>query len=54
VTTALVAALYFGGTFEQARALLMGPRDMPAMLSRSRLNCHLDGLKWVFPTFLML
>lgn len=38
MTTALVAALYFGGNFELARRLLKQRQYIPKMLSKSRLN----------------
>jgi hypothetical protein len=54
VTTALVAALYFGGNFERARALLRAPRYMPTMLSRSRFNRRLHRVKGFFGILLAL
>lgn len=50
VTTAVVAALYFGGNFELARALLREQRYIPTMLSRSRLNRRLHRVKPFFIT----
>jgi hypothetical protein len=50
MTTALVAALYFGGNFELARLLLRQPGYMPGMLSRSRLNRRLHRVKAWFVT----
>ena len=41
MTTAVVAALYFGGNFERARLLLASPRYMPSMLSKSQFNRRL-------------
>ena len=41
ITTALVAARYFGGNVEHARAFLLESGLMPRMLSRSRLNRRL-------------
>jgi hypothetical protein len=35
MTTAIVAALYFGGNLERARALLATPTYIPRMLSKS-------------------
>lgn len=54
VTTGLVAALYFGGSFERARALLQAPRYIPTMLSRSRLNRRLHRVKGFFVSLLAL
>ena len=48
MTTALVAALYFGGNFEHARRLLKERRYMPDMLSRSRLNRRLHRVRSKF------
>ena len=45
ITTAVVAALHFGGNLERARALLGTPRYIPRMLSRSRLNRRLHALQ---------
>jgi hypothetical protein len=44
MTTALVAALFFGGNTEHARHLLAAPRFMPRMLSKSRLSRRLHRL----------
>ena len=44
ITTAIVAALYFGGNLEKARALLGASRYIPGMLSRSRLNRRLHAI----------
>jgi hypothetical protein len=38
MTTALVAMRFFGGHFEQARALLGTTHSIPMMLSRRRLH----------------
>lgn len=48
MTTAIVAARYFGGNIELARALLKQRRYMPTMLSRSRLNRRLHRVKGFF------
>jgi hypothetical protein len=40
MTTAIVAALYFGGNLERARGLLAQPTYIPRMLSKSRFNRH--------------
>lgn len=50
MTTALVAALFFGGNHEHARALLGSPRYMPHMLSRSRLSRRLHRIAPLFQT----
>lgn len=48
MTTAIVAAQYFGGNIELARALLKGRVYIPTMLSRSRLNRRLHRVKEMF------
>jgi hypothetical protein len=45
MTTAIVAALYFGGNFERARLLLASPHYIPAMLSKSQFNRRLHALR---------
>lgn len=50
MATAIVAALYFGGNIELARALLKQHSYMPTMLSRSRLNRRLHRVKALFLT----
>ena len=45
MTTAIVAAVYFGGNFEQARKQLSAPQYIPTMLSRSRLNRRLHRVE---------
>src|SRR5436309_3193123 len=45
MTTAIVAALYFGGNFERARLLLASPRFIPGMLSKSQFNRRLHALR---------
>ncbi len=45
MTTAIVAALYFGGNFERARLLLASPRYIPGMLSKSQFNRRLHALR---------
>ena len=47
LTTAIVAALYFGGNFEKARALLAAPQYIPAMLGKSRFNRRLHRIEWL-------
>lgn len=54
MTTAIVAALYFGANFEYARALLRQRQYMPTMLSRSRLNRRLHRIKSLFLTLFCL
>lgn len=44
MTTAIVAALYFGGNFERARLLLASPHYMPQMLSKSQFNRRLHAV----------
>lgn len=48
MTTALVAALFFGGNDEHARHLLGSPRYVPHMLSKSRLNRRLHRITPLF------
>lgn len=48
MTTALVAALFFGGRHEHARTLLKRPDLIPHMLSKSRLNRRLHRLAPLF------
>src|SRR5215475_9312586 len=50
MTTALVAMLFFGGTFEHARALLGTSQDMPTMRSRRRFNRRVYELQHLFVT----
>jgi hypothetical protein len=45
MTTAIVAARYFGGNFEQARKHLSEPHYIPKMLSKSRLNRRLHRVE---------
>jgi hypothetical protein len=49
MTTAIVAAIYFGGNFEKARKQLSEPHYIPTMLSKSRLNRRLHRIE---PTLL--
>ena len=44
MTTAIVAALYFGGNLERARGLLAQPTYIPWMLSKSRFNRRLHAV----------
>lgn len=48
MTTALVAALFFGGSHEHARDLLDSPCYVPLMLSRSHFNRRLHRLAPLF------
>ena len=45
MTTAIVAALYFGGNLERARGLLAQPTYIPRLLSKSRFNRRLHALE---------
>src|ERR671930_1765646 len=45
MSTAIVAALYFGGNLERARGLLAQPTYIPRMLSKSRFNRRLHALE---------
>ena len=45
MSTAIVAALYFGGNLERARGLLAQPTYIPRMLSKSRFNRRLPALE---------
>jgi Transposase DDE domain len=44
MTTAIVAALYFGGDLERARKLVGQPTYIPRMLSKSRFNRRLHAV----------
>lgn len=48
MTTAIVAALYFGGNQERARKLLAAPSYIPGMLGKSRFNRRLHALTALF------
>ncbi|MDP9352908.1 MAG: transposase, partial [Chloroflexota bacterium] len=48
MTTALVAALYFGSNQERARLLLASPHYVPHMLSKSRFNRRMHRLTPLF------
>lgn len=41
ITTALIAALYFGGNIERSRSFMLSTGLMPRMLSKSRLTRRL-------------
>ena len=45
MTTAIVAAMYFCGNFEQSRKYLSSPNYIPKMLSKSRLNRRLHRVE---------
>jgi hypothetical protein len=51
LTTAIVAALYFGGNYQRARPLLFEQNYIPKMLSLSRFSRRLHRIK---PMFLSL
>ena len=48
MTTALVAALFFGGTYERARELLQEQGYIPKMVSKSQLSRRLQRLDHLF------
>jgi Transposase DDE domain len=48
--TGLIARLFLGGNFEQARALLGTAHYVPTMLSRRRVNRRLSQLQHLFAT----
>jgi len=50
MTTAVVAALYFGGNFKQARDMLRSHGYIPRMLSKSRFSRRLHRIKPFFLT----
>lgn len=52
MTTAVVAARYFGGNHEKARAMLDDPRYIPRMLSKSRFCRRLHSLAPLFEALL--
>jgi hypothetical protein len=54
MTTALVAMRFFGGHFEQARALLGTTHYIPMMRSRRRLHRRLSQLQHLFATLFEL
>lgn len=54
MTTAIVAALYFGGNFEKARQLLAEQGYIPHMLGKSRFNRRLHRLQHLFLTLFQL
>ena len=44
MTTALVAARFFGGCLEESRATLKDPHYIPSMLGQSRFNRRLHAI----------
>jgi hypothetical protein len=54
MTTAIVAALHFGGNFELARHSLQDQRYIPHMLSKSRFNRRLYRIQDLFLTLFRL
>lgn len=50
MTTAIVAALYFRGNWEQARELLGSEPYIPSMLGKSRFNRRLHAISELFLT----
>lgn len=50
MTTAIVAALHFSGTWERARELLSQGRYIPTMLGKSRFNRRLHVIGELFLT----
>src|SRR5512133_916207 len=54
MTTAIVAALHFGGNFEKARELLAEQGYIPHMLGKSRFNRRLHRIAHLFLTLLRL
>lgn len=54
MTTALVAALYFGANFSQACRFLLSQGYMPRMLSKSRFSRRLHRIKPFFLTLFSL
>lgn len=54
MTTALVAALYFGGKYERARELLQEQGYIPTMLSKSQFSRRLQRLDHLFVALFQL
>lgn len=54
ITTAIVAALFFGGNYTQARSLLASQGYVPNMLSKSRFSRRLHRIKPFFLTLFSL
>ena len=49
MTTAILAALRFGGNFETARSMLQTEGYIPKMLGKSRFNRRLHRIGGLFP-----
>lgn len=54
MTTAVVAALFFGGNYERARAMLQEQGYIPQMLGKSRFNRRLHRIKPLLLTLFAL
>ena len=54
MTTAIIAVLYFGGNYTQARRLLSSQGYVPKMLSKSRFSRRLHRIKPFFLTLFSL
>jgi hypothetical protein len=54
MTTAIVAALHFGGNFERARESLLESGAIPRMLGKSRFNRRLHRIQELFLTLFRL
>ena len=54
MTTAITAALYFGGNFEHARKVSQREGYIPKMLSKSRFNRRLHRIHDLFLTLFRL
>ena len=54
MTTAFIAALFFRGNHESARALLKQYGDIPHMISKSRFSRRLHRIKAIFIVFFNL
>lgn len=52
ITTAIVAALYFGGKHESARSMLNAPQYIPEMLSKSRFCRRLHRVRHLVITLI--
>jgi hypothetical protein len=50
MTTAIIAVLYFGGNYAQARRMLTSQGYVPRMLSKSRFSRRLHRIKPFFLT----
>jgi len=54
MTTAIVAALYFGGKYERAREMLQEQGYIPNMVSKSQFSRRLHRLDYLFVTLFRL